>query len=218
MLSQRKYRATQKAANNQLQVDVQSLERTNLRLEARRAVLHDRLGVSDCIEAIHAFGQLLERGKRLCAIRFSRRRSVRGISGAAFLLETWAALTLSFGSVHNYIQDVKLLDAIDRLRVRVTACLRFEISASTIEMLFPHLVHRHHDLVDKLVGTTLELSTRIVLDFEGKRVTRLELESNAAAAFVAQHQIIEVAVEALGGEIATEGLLVWLQQLAIDES
>ncbi|KAF0692302.1 Aste57867_16613 [Aphanomyces stellatus] len=62
MLSQRKYRANQKASNSQLEADVQSLEMSNLRLEARRSVLHDRQGVSDCMEAVREFGRLFERG------------------------------------------------------------------------------------------------------------------------------------------------------------
>ncbi|KAF0689848.1 hypothetical protein As57867_018654, partial [Aphanomyces stellatus] len=201
----------------------QSLEMSNLRLEARRSVLHDRQGVSDCMEAVREFGRLFERGYNPASKdwRHTQRQEAfvrdsfvsptlhfRGKGGAAFLLEIWAMLTTSFGSVYHVVQDVEMVsvdDASDRIQLR----------AATLSASSPS--GRPHG---EACGEDDEAGRAHFLDFDATthRVTRLEFEANVAAALVAQLRSIEDAVEALRGELETENTLAFLQHLTLDES
>ncbi|KAF0689851.1 Aste57867_18721 [Aphanomyces stellatus] len=236
MLSQRRYRATQKASNTQLQADVELLEQTTVRLEAHLSVLHDRRGVGECVAAMREYVRLFERGYSPASQdpRLTQRQvaflnnfvspalQFDGEGGADVMLDGWIKLTTSFGSVRNELVAIDLLSVNDddnTIRFRVAACLHLEMNASTVQKLFPHQVHRA-SLVAKLVGKTLRLDAgaSVAFDATTKQMTRLDCESNVAAALVAQLQSIEDAVEALQGELATESLFGRLQQLTLEET
>ncbi|KAF0740182.1 hypothetical protein Ae201684P_016258 [Aphanomyces euteiches] len=231
MISQRKYRANQKASNDQLVHDVRALELMTVTLEARLVVLQERQGVSIMVNAIkeylalfqhgyHPFGpdsSLTQRQEAFLHRIMSPNVEFMGNVGVVPVLESGATFTSLFSNYQVVTQHIQVLSITDDdVLIEANCTIHVQISATTIQSLFPQLIRRHDnsDILDKLIGKALQLPTRYVFVFNiaSRQVIRLDIFASIAAAFVEQLQSIDAACDALQGVMKDE-VLLRLQQL-----
>ncbi|RHY23959.1 hypothetical protein DYB32_009021 [Aphanomyces invadans] len=228
-ISQRKYRANQKASNTQLVEDVRALEMNNLRLEARLSVLHERQGVSQCIAAVSQYLHLFEFG-------YSRARpdvdlaaqqeafvynfavsniDFNGKVGVQAILDQWATYDALFESVRIECLSIHVLTVDEHTIVLETDLfMHVLVTNVAVQVLFPRLA-RCPDLVAKMVDSKLKLPLRIIFTHNANshRVARIQATASVAVALVEHFKSTEEASEALRDALLDDNLLLDLQNI-----
>ncbi|RHX96797.1 hypothetical protein DYB25_005065 [Aphanomyces astaci] len=227
-ISQRKYRANQKASNTQLVEDVRELEMNNLRLEARLSVLHERQGVSQCIASIKEYLQLFEHGynPRGGDVGHTNRQEAfvhkfvtpnvdyNGKIGVDYLLDQWATYYALFESFRIEWTTIQVLTVDEHAIVlETTVFMHVLVTDTSVCALFPRLAQHRADLADKLVGTKLTVPLRALFthDAHTHQVTRVQATASVAVALVKHLNSVEEASEALLGALLDDNLLLELQ-------
>ncbi|RHY70009.1 hypothetical protein DYB30_006876 [Aphanomyces astaci] len=204
-ISQRKYRANQKASNTQLVEDVRELEMNNLRLEARLSVLHERQGVSQCIASIKEYLQLFEHGYN------PRGGDVGHTNRQEAFVHKFVTPNVDYNGKWTTIQVLTVDE--HAIVLETTVFMHVLVTDTSVCALFPRLAQHRADLADKLVGTKLTVPLRALFthDAHTHQVTRVQATASVAVALVKHLNSVEEASEALLGALLDDNLLLELQ-------
>ncbi|KAF0716806.1 Aste57867_2655 [Aphanomyces stellatus] len=191
-VNQRKYRAWQRASDNQLKHDVEELTTSTKRLELHLKALHRGERFSVEADSVQEYLRLFARGydgsaRQHTFLRFFLAPNVwcAGENGVDHVISLWDSYNVNFGSVHIDMRHLTgLYTCQDEVAVEALVVARLHVTSVTLTTLFPHLrAQDRTDLVQKLLGQVLHVPLRLLYVFdEAKKVVRIETEANWFAA------------------------------------
>ncbi|KAF0716807.1 Aste57867_2656 [Aphanomyces stellatus] len=193
-INQRKYRALATSSQQQLDEDVAVLVATTARLESHREALERGLWCHaeelSILEYFRVMGSGYTHSARqetflehfLSPDILCLDKTGRGAVSAA-----WDAYNTYFASYEVTCERLNPLYASsDFVVVEAIVVGKLQASQSTIQHIFPHLLHRA-DLLVKMINRDLELSVRVVFTFNASKVlVRLESHPNVVGALLHQ--------------------------------
>ncbi|RHY19729.1 hypothetical protein DYB36_010893 [Aphanomyces astaci] len=208
-INQRKYRAWQRTANNQLQHDVNELQIHTKRLESHVLALYNgerfHAEESSVQEYFRLFSAGFDRSERqLTFLRFFFTPNVWCLGqhgGVDKVIDLWERITATFASLRVEYQHITgMFSLADEVSIQAKVLAHLKMAPSAMDVVFPNVVMRRPDLARKLKGQVLVLPLHVTFIFDAtKRVVRVDVDADVFSALLAHLESVHDVAVALDG-------------------